>query len=102
MSSLLGQRASRRIAIGAWLFALSLPFLGLALLNRPYIAYWLSTGTCPGPMDRSGPCGVGRMLGIVFLGGWAAFAVVPVLLAWSMVWTVALFAVLGRLRRPAT
>lgn len=90
------------IAIGAWLFALSLPFLGFAVLNRPYIAFWLRTGMCPGPMDRSGPCGVARMLGIVFLGGWAAFAVVPVLLAWSLVWTAVLVAVLGRLRRPAT
>ncbi len=91
-------RAARRLAIGAWLFARSLPFLGLALLNRSYNASWMRTGTCPGPMDRAGPCSLGQMLGVVFLGGWVAFLVVPVVLAWSLAWTAALLAALRRLR----
>lgn len=71
--------------------ALMLPFAAIALLERATIADWLVTGMCPGgPMDRSAHlCGFGELFSIVFLGGWVAFLVIPVLVVWFVLCTAA-------------
>lgn len=64
--------------------ALALPVVALCALNAAEILHWLRTGHCPGgPMDRAaGPCGPLEFVGVVLLGGWAAFLVVPLLVIW--------------------
>ena len=89
----------RRIALWAYALVLSAPFVALGVLNHAYIAHWWQTGTCPGPMDRHGPCGVAQMLFVVFLGGWACVVVVPALVVWALLWSLVFAAVL-RLLRP--
>ncbi|MFO0609835.1 MAG: hypothetical protein U0324_42145 [Polyangiales bacterium] len=93
------RRAGTRLAKGAYASLLAAPFLGLAWVNRAYLTRWWHTGTCPGPVDRHGPCGVAELAFVVFFGGWMAVFVVPALAAWSLGWTAALVAVLRRLRR---
>ena len=65
-----------------------LPLVVIGLASTDEIFMWLRTGICPaGPMDRpAAPCGPFSFFSIVFLGGWAAFVFLPLLLAW---WTVA-------------
>lgn len=69
--------------------ALLLPVIGIGVMSRGEIATWLATGTCPGgAMDRPAAlCGPLEFFGVVFLGGWAAFIVVPVLVAWWLACT---------------
>jgi hypothetical protein len=51
-------------------------------------------------MDRpAGPCGPAEFVFVVFLGGWAAFVVLPALLAWLLGATIAFLAILRRARR---
>jgi hypothetical protein len=64
--------------------ALALPFIATAIESRALIADWFMTGICPGgPMDRPAHlCGFGEWFFITFLGGWAAFLVIPMLALW--------------------
>lgn len=64
---------------------LLLPLAGIGVLSHHDLGRWLSTGLCPaGPMDRpSRACGLPELFFIVFLGGWASFLVVPLLLFWG-------------------
>lgn len=72
----------------------------IGLASRRELATWLVAGTCPGgPMDRrAAPCGPLEFFGIVFLGGWAAPFVVPVLAVW---WALATSRLVYTLRRKA-
>lgn len=82
--------ASVKWALGvSYALALLVPFVGIGWLSSDAIDLWLSTGMCPaGPMDRpAAPCGLVDFFLIVFLGGWAAFIVVPVLVVWALVCT---------------
>ncbi len=99
VSHALEHHAGRRLALGAYASLLAAPFLGLAWVNRAYIARWWHTGACPGPMDRHGPCGVAELAFVVFFGGWTAVLVVPALVAWSLGCTAALAMVLRWRRR---
>ena len=91
-----------RFSWRAYGMALLLPAAGLALFNIGEIVTWLQTGMCPGgPMDRpAAPCGPLRFLWIVVLGGWAAFLVVPLLLACWVAITIG-FVLNGIRRAPA-
>ena len=93
----------KRTLVSLYVVGLLLPWTCLAALSRREIATWLTTGMCPGgPMDRpAAPCGPLSFFAIVFLGGWAAFLVVPLLLVWWAGCTGALFATLKRLTRRA-
>ena len=93
--------AAQRVARGVYVGALALPFACLAVLDRAAIATWISRGTCPGgAMDQvARPCGSGEFFVRVFLGGWVAFLVVPALLGWWLVASVAFVAARRRLRR---
>ena len=66
------------------MLALVTPFLCIGWFSRPEISHWLATGMCPGgPMDRpAATCGPLEFFSLVFLGGWAAWLVVPLLCAW--------------------
>jgi hypothetical protein len=77
----------------AYALVMVLPLVASALLNRQEIATWLSSGLCPGgPMDRpAAPCGPVDIMFIVFLGGWAVFIVLPLLIVWWTAATAAFF-----------
>ncbi len=91
----------RIILAGVYVLGLCFPWACIAAWSSREIGTWLETGTCPaGPMDRpAAPCGPGDFFVIVFLGGWAAFVVVPFLFAWSTGCTGALAAAVVWLRR---
>jgi len=91
---------TRRILGAGYAALLVLPFALLAVASRHEIGVWLTTGMCPGgPMDRpASACGPGAFFEIVFLGGWAAFLVVPLLLVWGLGWTGVFLAFLRRTR----
>jgi len=86
---------------GIYAFALVLPLVVVAVFSQHEIATWLSTGMCPaGPMDRpSRPCGPVDFFAIVFLGGWAAFIFVPILLGWWVLCSAGLAAASAYLRK---
>lgn len=99
---------SAKWALGvSYALALLVPLVGIGALSSHEIDVWLSTGMCPaGPMDRpAAPCGLVDLFTIVFLGGWAAFIVVPVLAAWALgctaVWAAAWTFVARRARSVA-
>jgi hypothetical protein len=86
-----------RTARTLYLLALAFPLAVLAWVNAAEIGRWLDTGMCPGgPMDRAAaPCGLWGFVGVVMLGGRAAFVVVPVLGLW-VVGATALYALTRR------
>jgi len=79
-----------RTAWALYLAALAIPLVALVWLNAAEIARWWATGICPGgPMDRvAAPCSALQFVGIVLLGGWVAFLVVPALVGWMLVATL--------------
>ncbi len=86
------------------MLALLAPLVAVGALSSADIGEWLRTGLCPGgPMDRPvQPCGPMDLFFIVFLGGWGAFLVVPLLVVWSVFWVGAFVAVRGFIHgRPA-
>lgn len=91
-----------RWGIGGVLLAL-VPFVVTGSFSGPEIWTWLQTGTCPGgPMDRPPrPCGPLGFFFSVFLGGWAAFLVVPALALWWAGCAVGLGVALAYGRRRA-
>jgi hypothetical protein len=88
-----------------WYVLVLLPIAVLIAINTKEILHWFQTGHCPGgPMDRvSAPCGPIDLIRIVFLGGWVAFIVVPILVGYWICLLVA-FAVIrdltARRREP--
>jgi len=94
----LRQRPTAKVLLAAALVA---PFVAIGVADRSAVARWLSTGVCPGSaMDHpAAPCGAGEFFLRVFLGGWAAFVVVPALVGW---WAtcVAAFALVRRRSTP--
>jgi hypothetical protein len=91
---------ARRILGAGYAALLALPFALLAVASRREIGVWLTTGMCPGgPMDRlASACGPATFFEIVFLGGWVAFLMVPLLLVWGLGWTLVFFAFLRSTR----
>lgn len=81
----------RWFLLAAYVAMLLAPLVLLGSLSSAEIATWFSTGMCPaGPMDRpAAPCGILELAFIVLLGGWVAFIVVPALVVWALVCTVA-------------
>jgi hypothetical protein len=78
------RRVRALLVVGA-LLAVA-PFVALAVLGHHELSTWAQTGMCPaGPMDRpAAPCSFADLAVIVFLGGWVAFLVVPVLAVWEL------------------
>ncbi len=89
-------RRTKWLLAAVYLLAASLPLLCLGALGSGELLTWLKTGMCPaGPMDRPARlCSPAELFFIVFLGGWASFLVLPVLVLWE---AGALAAVIGAL-----
>ncbi len=87
--------------MAVYLLGIVAPFVVIGALSRLEIAAWFALGVCPGgAMDQpAAACGFFEFLFRVFLGGWAAFVVVPAIVIWWAVWTGGWVAVRGLLRR---
>lgn len=77
-------RRTRFIFVAVYVTALLLPFAWIASRSGSELHRWLDTGVCPaGPMDRPArPCSLFELFFIVFLGGWVASMVIPMLVLW--------------------
>lgn len=75
---------NRRIIGAVFAAAALLPLIVVGVLSADNVGTWLSTGFCPGgAMDQHpGPCHFFTFFLRVFLGGWAAFVVLPFYVAW--------------------
>lgn len=84
-----------------YVLALCAPVAVLAFVGAHDLSTWLETGFCPGgPMDRpAAPCSAAELAFLVFLGGWAAFVVVPLELLYAAACTAAFALALVWLRR---
>ncbi len=87
--------------MGFYLLGIVAPFVFIGLYSRFEIAAWLASGVCPGgAMDQpAAVCGFFEFFLRVFLGGSAAFIVVPAIVCWWAVWTGAWFALRALMRR---
>lgn len=74
----------QRIISAVFVLAALVPLIVVGVLSVDEVGTWVSTGFCPGgAMDQQpGPCGFFTFFLRVFLGGWAAFVVLPFYLVW--------------------